>query len=150
MAPSIHPVLFFLLLFLVGSLCAYQANKRGRHPGAWFVVGILFGIFGLAILYLLPAKKLSSRYRRSTRSEAAIPPLSERLPAPSDPHQLWHYLDESTQTQGPMSSYALQDAWTKKKISPSTYVWNEKMENWKRICDLPDLFGQLKNSKKLS
>ena len=42
------------LCLLIGAATAYFANQRGRDPLVWFMVGMLLGIFGLALLFLLP------------------------------------------------------------------------------------------------
>ena len=49
---------FVLLGLVVWLVCAYlcyqRAPERRRRPGAWAVLGILFGPFALFALYLLP------------------------------------------------------------------------------------------------
>ena len=49
---------FVLLGLVVWLVCAYgcylRAPERHRRPGAWAVLGILFGPFALFALFLLP------------------------------------------------------------------------------------------------
>ena len=35
---------------IVAILCGFLAPSKGRNSGAWFVAGLLFGIFALAAL----------------------------------------------------------------------------------------------------
>ena len=47
----------FLIVYAVlfGGVTALAASARGRSGGAWFVIGALFGIFGLiAVLVMKP------------------------------------------------------------------------------------------------
>lgn len=137
---SIDPFTLLLISCIPGSLCAYGATKRGRRSFIWFAIGVVFGFLGLLALYLLPKKQHSSPLKPSPYS----------FPTPDERHELWHYLNKAAQAQGPMSTYALCSAWTKREIDASTYVWNEKMSDWKRVSDLPDLFGHLKKDTKKS
>lgn len=47
----------FLIIYslLFGGVTALAASARGRSGGAWFLIGLLFGIFGLiAVLVMKP------------------------------------------------------------------------------------------------
>lgn len=48
-----------LLLIWLGlaAICTNGARKRGRSAGLWGVLGLVFGLFALITLYLLPPKK---------------------------------------------------------------------------------------------
>ncbi len=131
---SMDPALLFLLFLGLGTLCGYQAKKRGRSFVTWFFVGAFFGLLGLLVLYLLP----SSKQPNTSQTQAPYP-----LPSPDQPLRLWHYLDSEANRKGPMSVYALSEAWIQQKIHRSTYVWNETMKDWMRIADLPDLMREL-------
>ena len=133
---SIDPALLFLLFLGLGTLCGYHAKKRGRSFFAWFVIGASFGLLGLLLLYLLPSSKKQSDQR----------PMPYPRPSPDEPLRLWHYLDSEANRKGPMSVYALSEAWIQQKIHQSTYVWNETMKDWTRIADIPDLMHELKLS----
>lgn len=55
----------FLILFLVyalvfGFFCAYLAGEKGRSGGAWFFLGLIFGILALLVLIGLPSEQRSS------------------------------------------------------------------------------------------
>ncbi len=38
-----------------GVLCSVIAPGRGRSAGAWFVLGLVFGVFGLVALLAMPS-----------------------------------------------------------------------------------------------
>ncbi len=108
---------------IIGSISAYLAHKRGRNPYLWFILGFLFGIFGIfAIFFTSPKKK-------EPLPQKKVPVYS--IHGPKD--KFWYYLDSSHQQQGPMSHDALTIAWKNGKIDPSTYVWHEEMTDWKPL-----------------
>lgn len=114
---------FLTLLFwiLCGTACAYYAKKREKNPYLWFFIGIFAGIFGLLILFFMPQKKQVVIVKEA-------PPA-----APTAPSKFWYYLDAQNTTLGPISELKLQAEFKEGRISSSTYVWNEDMENWKRL-----------------
>ena len=116
---------------VMGFSCAHFARRRGRNHKTWFIIGLLFGIFGLIALFLFPIRKPQ--------------PLGEQAPAPmpklaaiSSDHsdKLWYFLDEQKAQFGPMSIDALSREWREGKVGEQTYVWNETMENWARVQDV--------------
>jgi len=111
----------FLMAGLFGLCSAYLAHRGGRNPYKWFFIGALFGIFGLAILFVIPRMKKEA-------SQSKTIPLPE-INGPAD--KLWYYLDPSQEQQGPMSHHALTSALRQGKISLSTYVWHEDLGDWK-------------------
>jgi len=114
-----------LLCFWIiqGAVASYLAKRKGRNPYLWFFIGCFFGIFGIFAIFFLknPQKKAA----------AAAEPVRKTLPL-----RMWYYLDQNSQQVGPISTSALEGAWGEKKISPSTYVWHEGMENWKPWQDV--------------
>ncbi|CCB89710.1 DUF4339 domain-containing protein [Simkania negevensis] len=140
--------LFFLLI--IGAVCAYNAKLRGRSPIAWFAIGLFLGAIGLLILYLLPPKRepLSSVATSSSAkpmpeiTPQVTPSLAQQTPA-ATPQKLWYYLDEDNERHGPMSFDRLKSAWIEDQVTRETYLWNEDMEDWKVVKDLPDLLDEL-------
>jgi hypothetical protein len=126
-----------LLLILVswtilGFISANIAKKRGRNPIFWFFMVILIGAFAPLLVSVL-----GSKAKRSSLE----PPIVERKAIPSFPpslcQKLWYYLDQEDKHQGPMSFPALKGLFEEGKIHLNTYIWNEEMENWKEIQEIP-------------
>ena len=63
-------VLFLVYALVFGFFCAYLAGEKGRSGGAWFFLGLIFGILALLVLIGLPSEQGSSNeaLRVSTRS----------------------------------------------------------------------------------
>lgn len=112
-----------------GAFSAYFAYKRGRNPYKWFFIGFFFGLLGLfaAVLFLPSSKK------KIPASIAVIKP-QPRILGPSD--KFWYYLDPQHKQVGPISYSALSDFLKKGSILPTTYVWNEDMDDWKILKEL--------------
>ncbi len=145
--------LLFLSWILLGSLCSRIARQKNRHPGWWFVIGFVLGIFGIILLYILPEKKLSyakpipkspnqDKQTLPTQCSSAITPPS------NDPEmsKYWYYLDKDRLQKGPISFDALHRKYQGNDLSDTTYVWSEDMIDWKRINELPEKFKQLSNN----
>jgi hypothetical protein len=118
------PILICFWL-LQGSIAAYYAKRKGRNPYFWFAIGCVFGVLGIFAIFFI---KNPQKAPQAAKPEE---PVRKTLPLRS-----WYYLDESTQQVGPISTSALESAFREGKISPSTYVWHEGMENWKLWQDV--------------
>ena len=51
----------------------------------------------------------------------------------------WYYVSESNSSEGPVSEKDLKDLLKASKIGNQTLVWNEEMENWIEIINIPAL-----------
>ncbi len=123
-----------LLSLTLGLGCSHLAKQRRRSPLHWFIAGLLFGIFALIVIFILPARR-----RRATSHSEALP--SQKIPklallSPSHEEKLWYFLDEQKSQMGPMSFDALSRAWVEGKIRENTFVWNESMENWQKFQEV--------------
>ncbi len=129
--------IFLLLLFAF--LSAYMAKQRGRDPVAWFMIGILLGIFAPILLLILRPVQSDSKALEDIEEDenARLTPLQEESLIKSYTDKEWFYLDLSRQQQGPVYFKALKTLWLEKKITISTYVWSEGMAQWKKIEELP-------------
>ncbi|MBS0653851.1 MAG: DUF4339 domain-containing protein [Verrucomicrobia bacterium] len=126
-----------IICTIIGAICYRYSKQRGRNPYTWFAIGLLFGVFGLIALFVMPPL---NRPRGAKKGKG---PAIEPLPTifknnletldPSHTSKLWYYLDQENQQFGPMSLDALTNAWRDGKVHATTYVWNEVMENWKRF-----------------
>jgi len=127
-----------LIVSIIFSYCSLRlAHKKGRNPWLWAVLGLLFGFWCLIVLYFLPKKYQKKIYKKKTKKQAFLS-NEEKLffTTPYNYKTFWYYLDDEENIQGSVSFYRLKDLWVAKKIKPSTFVWHEKMKDWKRIKDL--------------
>jgi hypothetical protein len=134
---------FFVVMFFA-FLSAYLAKQRGRDPVAWFMIGILLGIFSPLLLFILKPLNASSGIGGDTEEDENIklaPPEENIASAYID--KVWFYLDSDHQQQGPVSFSFLKSISLEQKITPATYVWTEGMEQWKRIRELPGFVESL-------
>ncbi len=142
-------LMFCLLSWtLLGYLCSKIALKRGRNPIVWFALGAILGLLAVIALYMLPKKAMvlpaagapiTSQTMEKEVTNGSADDINRR-----PPELLWYYLDKEDKQYGPMSFYALQKAWDDDQIIGSTYVWNEEMDNWKTLENLPDLLEKIR------
>jgi len=131
-----------LLLFWIffGFLCSYLARKRGKNGFTWFLMGLFLGIFGVALILILP-------YLEAKRKPIqVVKPVLSPPPRPIEAHPKWFYLDAARQPQGPLGISELSQLWKVQTLSEGSYLWAEGMENWKKIQELPDVFDELKKA----
>ena len=114
-----------LVATLFGLMCAYVAKKTDRNPMLWFPVGILGGIFALVTILYLSNKELRPE------TPVAVPEKENK----NLPHKMWYYLDEDQKQYGPVSSYCVHQELKDKKIDLQTLVWNEDLDDWKKLED---------------
>ncbi|NGX38739.1 MAG: hypothetical protein KR126chlam1_00049 [Chlamydiae bacterium] len=117
----------FLSSLAFGAISGYMAHQKGKNPYLWFFLGVLFGIFGL--LFLLFGDRAMRPRQKSKKDETVI----DITPTFDPEHKkfFWYYLGPQNTQNGPMSFDALTKAWTEGKVTKSTYVWNESLDNWK-------------------
>lgn len=128
-------VIFAWLLF--GGAASYFAAQRGRDPFAWFLIGMLLGILGLLLLFLLPPVK---PLEGDKEEEMLQEEQTEIPPAPGTYRfKEWFYLDAEKHQKGPFSFSLLRKQWEQGKLSSKTFVWSEGMPTWKKVDELPDL-----------
>ena len=129
---------FLLVIIAVfwGWICCYFAQQRGRNPYGWFFLGLLFGPFPLIALFLMPV------IEQSPPSPTEIPEVHVSHHSPFNQYD-WYYLDENRQSVGPMDFVALQELWNEQKIDEHSLVWNDTMENWKKVSDVSELKEEL-------
>ncbi|MCB1107401.1 MAG: DUF4339 domain-containing protein [Chlamydiia bacterium] len=134
-----HIALYLLSWLTLGWICSRMAEKRGRNPMIWGTLGVILGLIAVFILYFLPSKK------EKEKVVSIIPNSTEKV-CNKPPEKLWYYLDKEKKEHGPMSFYALQEAWDDDKITAKTYVWNEEMDHWTHLEDLADLLARIRRA----
>ena len=126
-----------LALFWIffGLASSHFAKKRGRAPLIWFFLGLFLGIFGLALVFLLPkVEKIPQK----------LPTLSPRK---SDSWiKMWYYLDPHHTQQGPLDFPDFIKKWKENGLCEKSYIWGEGMQEWKQLSDLPDLVKELEQT----
>ena len=132
--------LIFIIIAFWGWISSYFAQQRGRNPYGWFFLGVLFGPFTLVGLFLMPIIK------------PELPPVNVKEVhvshhSPFEQYD-WYYLDEKRQSTGPLTFNELQQCWDEKKIDEQSLIWNETMENWKKVTDVSELKESLTVTKK--
>lgn len=66
--------IFLVLIWLgLAAICTNSARKRGRSAAFWGVLGLLFGLFALIALFLLPPVKS----KVSAQQVAALAPARQ-------------------------------------------------------------------------
>lgn len=134
----------FLLLFFA-FLSAYMAKQRGRDPVAWFMIGILLGIFSPILLFFLkplqPAQILGADVEEN--EDIKLAPVQQKQIEKPYVDKEWFYLDKNQQQQGPVYFSALKPLWLEEKITSATFVWSEGMTQWKRVQELPGFLETL-------
>lgn len=130
-----YMLLSFVLLMCIAAGNAYFAKQRGRDPVGWFLIGLLLGIFGLVILFLLPKKKGGNEL------EVDEDQILRGIPENEEDFTLkdWYYIGDEDQQVGPISFRELSRRWDQGILIEETYVWCEGMDNWERIGDLQAL-----------
>lgn len=128
---------FFVVIIswlLFGGASSYFASQRGRDPLAWFMIGMLLGILGLLLLFLLPPLEKGEKQPAPEDAESLPPP--ESLPGRLNQ---WFYLDKNRLQVGPLPFHQLKKDWDDGAIKLDTLVWSEGMGEWKQVAELPSL-----------
>ena len=58
----------------------------------------------------------------------------------------YYYLNAKNEQEGPVSEDTLRSMYSSKKVDNKTAVWNENMDDWTNIDEIPDLMAQLRVS----
>ncbi|MDB6081926.1 MAG: putative rane-associated protein [Chlamydiia bacterium] len=123
---KIQLLIVILIPLLYGFLAAYIAVPRGRNPTLWFCLGAFFGFLGFLAVFLLPPA-VPALEKGGIVLKPITKPVSPLI------EKSWFYLDGERLQQGPFPFSTLQKLWKDGSIIPSTYVWQEGMENWKKL-----------------
>lgn len=140
----------FLIALAMGSISSFIAIQRKKSPISWFFAGFVFGLPGVIFTFFAPKIQSKIKLKKTSLPFKKLKKTSTP-PAKKIDRRLWFYLDKEHKQVGPMSINALREDWLTKKISPSTFVWHDKLESWKKINQLSDFeelfYGKKQNSK---
>ncbi len=137
-------IVFWLLM---GCATAYFANQRGRDPLVWFMLGMLLGLFGLLLLFLLPP--VADEMPTEEAEYALLDQKHEGVPSVQSHDYLikeWYYYDTAQQRQGPVRVETLKSLWSDGMLNEETFIWCEGMDNWKSIDQVQNLYTYLQLS----
>lgn len=133
---------------LMGGIAAYIAKNRGRNPVVWFFVGVIFGLLGIIVLFLLPkVEPIPSNFFgvRHGKDPHTIEVAVTEVPNPIFElrQKEWYWLDADHKQLGPISFVELQDLWKKGTVTAKSYVWSAGMEQWRQIEEIEEMLKAL-------
>ena len=131
---------------LMGCLAAYFASKRKRSPVRWFFIGLLLGLIGIIILFLMPYGTVEGSEAAACGPEARTIAYTPPVFAQEEPKvvEKWFYLDKQHGQHGPVAVPELKKMYQESQVVQESYVWKEGMGDWKKLSDLPILLDILK------
>lgn len=135
-----------IVSLLIGALTAYFAVQRGRDMGIWFFLGIIFGVFGLLALFLLPdlsGKKEEEQQKEAAPADVVVIPAVPTIQEVWQNSQ-WFYIGKERVQQGPVAFSRLKELWKDGAIDAEAFVWYDGLGLWKRIREVVDLEEELK------
>lgn len=132
-------ILFFLLQIVMVNAAFQLALKRGYDPHFWAIITILLGIIVPLVLYFLPPKKRYATQPMTKPKPKMTAPSGLDISSQPKDYRLWYYLDENKQAIGPMTGQRLKGILKENTITPTSYVWSDHMENWKRLSEIREL-----------
>ncbi|MBT3394412.1 MAG: DUF4339 domain-containing protein [Waddliaceae bacterium] len=123
---SIQWMLILVVWWLLAGVVARIAEKRGYNGKTWFFVSIFIGFLPtMLVLYLFfPTKKPAVAADKPEEK-------SSFYDSPFIQHQ-WYYLCDNNQ-HGPVGWYVIKEKLNAGKLTLSSYVWREGLEEWKII-----------------
>lgn len=136
-----HQLLSLLpYFFFIGALTAYIAKtKKNRPPFFWFFIGFFFGLFGLFSLFFMEKKQTKQDLLHKLSQQPPMVLIKNAFSLP------WYYVNEQNLQEGPISAKRLATLIENDTIGNDTLVWNEKLDEWKTIKELPEYIQILKN-----
>lgn len=137
-------MLFGLTLWmLIAFLNAYVAQTRGRDPLAWFMIGVVFNVFSLLALLILPKlepksdEQLGEPVDLNAEEETETEKDEDMMTTYAS--KQWYYADQEYKQQGPVQYKILKGIFLRGDVNHNTFVWYEGMPKWERIKDVPGL-----------
>ena len=143
---NIFPIFLTIAAWLaVGSATAYFAQQRGRDPLIWFMIGMLLGLMGLLLLFLLPPisdgedSSDEDEYKAQDEKAEIVPFVTSHDCLIKD----WYYYDINKQRHGPVRFDMIKNLWEDGVLHSDSYVWCEGMDKWIKIEEEQSLYTHL-------
>jgi len=131
---------------VMGCLCAILAGSRQRSPIAWFFLGFILGWIGLLLIYILPSLgKEESVQPEPEQIEIEVEEQKE-VESSFEKSENWFYLDQKKDVCGPLSFQIIKEKWGSGDLSEDSWIWNEKIVEWKKISQVEELWNWLQQS----
>ncbi len=130
-------IIFSFIISLIFGFWAFQlAKKQQRNPWFWFSLGVLLGIFGILLLFIVEeiAWRKSSKIVEKTFALSSEENLF--FENQENSQKFWYFINEEEQSEGAMSFQKFRELYEDKKIHSLTYVWNASLPTWQRLKDL--------------
>jgi hypothetical protein len=136
----------FVIWLVLGAATAYIANQKGRDPLLWSMMilllslfGLPFAVIGLTLLYFLPNIDESEEGVSELDAEDVLPAPILHKGSREFFERQWFFYDDARQQHGPMFFQDLQVAWNEGRLRPDSFVWNDSMDAWRFVKDVPEL-----------
>lgn len=144
-------IISFVIFLVFGAICSYFAKQKGRDPVAWYVLGMLFCLLALIVLFLLPPLKTSSQNDIEVDEDQKLSgeKPDDQITHPSYLISEWFYIGIQKRTEGPVAFDFLKKMWAEERISENSFVWTEGMKQWKRVKELKGMEDALAPSQYL-
>lgn len=120
------------LSLITGAMCGLMAYRCGRRPLLWFLLGFLFGLIGVFVLFFL------ARRTRSSEKQHAV--VAGPSPWESD---YWYFLDGERKRRGPFNLRQLASAAKAGDLKQESWVWNDQLSEWRQVHHLDGLPTEL-------
>lgn len=139
------PPLAYVMSFVFGLMAASLAQKRGRSPWTWFIVGFLTGVFGVIALLLISRFKDGAKPATPEKVKVVISKEKLELRQRYE-NLLWYYLNSQREQEGPLPFVSLQELWWRGTINAGSYLWHEGLAEWQALKNFDGLQDFLASS----
>jgi GYF domain 2 len=135
-------IISFIIWVLIGAATSYFAKQRNRDPALWFFIGMLLGLIGLVILFILPVVDTPKESEKIAGSDP-VHKLPQFIEPPDFALKVWFFLDNERKQQGPISFSVVRTMWQQNKLHNESVVWCEGMHTWCKVNEIPNLIETL-------
>jgi GYF domain 2 len=136
----------FVIFLTFGAICSFVAKQKGRDPVAWYILGMLFCLLALVVLFLLPPLPSQAEDIEENEDQklSGLKPGGQTEPLYTQNE--WFYISEEKRAQGPVGFELLKKMWQEGRLSSNSFLWTEGMNQWKRVKELKGMEDALSPS----